>query len=763
MQLQVLDRVLTNFGGRHWWTSLSSRIKTQRMYTSATRDGLKLNALRDLSSYALCARTHIQLGRKVTFNGVVEVPDAMLLREHFSTPTASSESPSAATTTPSTTNSNNNTEEWYAAHASLRAALPGHHLTATLGKNLDYIESSGDYARVPLALSVDLSSLDRADGLQYRVGVHQVSAYPTELSPHTKSDGGGGGTGSGNGSGSNGGGNKSKRGGIGGFSGRRRTVLHAQGAVAVEGEAYMWRGAGGSTAAAAAADKNSTTTSGNTAKGGVGAQLTAAAPIVKIDEEVEEEVAAESDEIVNERASNSNSSFQEALLRSNGAKEEPTTTTNTNNSSSTPVPMSIGGEGESSQQHLMAGESNSPLEEGLNRSTSTPTITTTTTTTTTTAAAAVAAVPSSSADYVSLKSFTRPLELKFGDTRGSHIADAPGTHPASSHPSQEEEQQTQDAVPSTAVVPLPRHIPITSQSVSTAIADSLLALRKLKETVSRVTSDVQDGSLQRLSEQLSIRQPQRRRPYSMLLAQPHMKLNAAMGCLARMPLPPLRALAPGQNGADHSNTTSFYGPAPFGSHHRRTASTSSMASRASISSQLAETWEPYLKGTALRLFASAGISGQLGRFTRPVFDYTAASMRLDVGLSSPHVLGSVPGPGAVSSALDETNRPDKHRAFALEGRGSWHALSVSVAQQVLGPVRARADFRFALDPTNVPQDQGERSTLKGLAQTALSVRPSLLEAVYGVDMVLPGTEGAGRVAVWWSPKRREAMAELRLF
>ena len=44
------------------------------------------------------------------------------------------------------------------------------------------------------------------------------------------------------------------------------------------------------------------------------------------------------------------------------------------------------------------------------------------------------------------------------------------------------------------------------------------------------------------------------------------------------------------------------------------------------------------------------------------------------------------------------------RAFALEGRGIWHALSASVTQQIIGPVRARADFRYALDlPSHIPQ------------------------------------------------------------
>ncbi len=39
--------------------------------------------------------------------------------------------------------------------------------------------------------------------------------------------------------------------------------------------------------------------------------------------------------------------------------------------------------------------------------------------------------------------------------------------------------------------------------------------------------------------------------------------------------------------------------------------------------------------TALRLFASAGVSAQIGRFKRPVLDFTAASARLDFGLSAP--------------------------------------------------------------------------------------------------------------------------------
>ena len=38
----------------------------------------------------------------------------------------------------------------------------------------------------------------------------------------------------------------------------------------------------------------------------------------------------------------------------------------------------------------------------------------------------------------------------------------------------------------------------------------------------------------------------------------------------------------------------------------------------------------------------------------------------------------------------------------------------------------------------------------------------LQERVFGLDVVLPKTAGCGRACIWWSPARREAMAELRL-
>lgn len=62
------------------------------------------------------------------------------------------------------------------------------------------------------------------------------------------------------------------------------------------------------------------------------------------------------------------------------------------------------------------------------------------------------------------------------------------------------------------------------------------------------------------------------------------------------------------------------------------------------------------------------------------------------------------------------------RAFALEGRGIWHALSISAAQQVYGPVRARADLRFALEsPPPGPLEEPGRATIEGAWKVCCSL------------------------------------------
>lgn len=62
----------------------------------------------------------------------------------------------------------------YKAQAWLRYHLPGHDLVGTTAWNQEYVDSAASYCTVPHTVSCDLASTDRPDGIQYRVGLHQV-------------------------------------------------------------------------------------------------------------------------------------------------------------------------------------------------------------------------------------------------------------------------------------------------------------------------------------------------------------------------------------------------------------------------------------------------------------------------------------------------------------------------------------------------------------------------------------------------------------
>lgn len=178
----------------------------------------QVDAVRDLGNYALCSRGHFQLGRRLTLNAVAEAPDTRVLASRLrklrelrrtsaalsssggtdasASPAAAGGSASASIASGSQLSGSSSAGgvhtsasgssavpelEPYTAHAALRCAMPGHDLTATAGYNLQYVDSAGDVSHVPLAVSLDLASHDRADGLQYRVGLHQVGAGGVEM------------------------------------------------------------------------------------------------------------------------------------------------------------------------------------------------------------------------------------------------------------------------------------------------------------------------------------------------------------------------------------------------------------------------------------------------------------------------------------------------------------------------------------------------------------------------------------------------------
>ena len=88
-------------------------------------------------------------------------------------------------------------------------------------------------------------------------------------------------------------------------------------------------------------------------------------------------------------------------------------------------------------------------------------------------------------------------------------------------------------------------------------------------------------------------------------------------------------------------TTSLSAPSPprrvaaaAASLLRAPVATATAAAAAAAAALDGDAWTPYLRHTALRAFGSVGAALQLGRFIRPVLDYTHLSARLDLGLTS---------------------------------------------------------------------------------------------------------------------------------
>lgn len=155
-------------------------------------------------------------------------------------------------------------------------------------------------------------------------------------------------------------------------------------------------------------------------------------------------------------------------------------------------------------------------------------------------------------------------------------------------------------------------------------------------------------------------------------------------------------------------------------------------------------------------FASAAASVQLGAFSRPLLDYTAVSLRADVAAASGQLLGAARAAGAATAA--SLGAP----AGAAGAPLGCH-VTISAAQQLIGPLRLRADLRLSAAAAAA----AARGNWPPSAPPPVAGRPvsaatvDAVEAVYGLDVALPAVLGAARIVAWYSPQRREGLAELR--
>lgn len=773
----VLDRVIAKVGGKEWWANLSGRAKAQQMW-AAHRGGAKVgDALKNLNSYALNARTRFALGRNGTLNWVLEAPNAHDLCDTIKNKAAKGTKKRHA----------GRSKPALKSQAWAKYQLPGHDLIGSTAWNQEYLDSAANYSTVPMALSLDLASKDRPDGIQYRVGLHQVSAPEVEGSQMCGPE-------------------KATSSSAACF----RSSLHVQGAVAVEGEGHLWRPSRRTSAAAAqdapasvSVQPAQTTQSATMDESPASSQDSRAAGSP---EQAQPSIpnpgqaAVRSSAVNLEAASGTATPGQpqpSAMPATPAASKAHSAATTQPDRCLWPQAQSKEAPSHATKQPADAQQAADMSSTELSRSAAAQTSTSSPLTN------ATATVPSSSSAAVSsiaALSQDSGAHAPTNAERGRADASSSQTQASTSAPDKAAgTAQARRAWPlvrrrradGSSGVLIDNYSSVVSDSdtsedeqpqqpgsllgginakqIQSGIRDAQANVVKLRQVLDAVTSGVQEGRAQQQHQrQLALSRKLRPVPYSPWLSQPFLKVNAAVGCLARMPLPH-HAFRP--------------------THHTSQPAAASSQPQQPLdrpSSRFAsELWAPYLRDTALRVFGSVGVTGQLGHFCRPVLDFTAGSVRLDFGLTSPHHVNTAAAASSYGNLSVFNPREDhldaadpdeaksshtlasthfKNRAFALEGRGIWHALSASITQQVIGPVRARADFRYALDlPSSIPQGPDGKRSWHNILEAAGKTRPTLLETVYGLEIIIPGTSGIARGAVWYSPMRKEAMAEIKLF
>ncbi|CAL8462881.1 g2415 [Coccomyxa elongata] len=813
----VCDRACARIGGKKWWSTVSGRARLQRMLKHHRVGAGAKDVFKDLNNYGLCARTHYGLGRNTTWNAIVEVPNVEIARAVYWQPkaqkhdrtsqlTAASDAGSSKHVTATLTASSSEEQpaklslhsraEGASASSpapegstvegssnaaglsgSIQAAQPvmqrpssagghggppaelcpsgapakgrtwlkhqvaGHNLLASLAWNEEYLDSAAAYCRVPLSSSLDVASQNRQDGIQYRVGVHHVAASQTET---------------------------------GDTSGPWRSSLHFQGAVAVEGEALVWKPVNqqslwDSTRLPDQLDSRQDLEEPfqNTPKSLPAPQQPAAppAPMAEAQPPTDKSLPIAVLKAAAGEAAGSSASDMSGEQPTAGAIEHAVESVEGKGSDAVSIPydwaVSIGPDGaakvDGGAGSLTVVPRGAKEADVLPKSDQAP--------------------RASSADQPTGKDgfSTSNTSGSNGQLRGGQTRDEAKNAEVLAAIKQAKDMLGQG----------PMLAGVEAKSINTGLQKVSKQLKEASKGLAALTSDLAHGGLAtRLNGGGRPPDGARGTPYSPWLAQPFLKVNAAVGCLARMPLPhgglrPIQATPapPSRPRSSRSGPKGHNKGLPAGGSRGSQGPIAAGRGRAeSLRSFGREVWAPYLADTLLRVFASASISGQLGRFTRPMFDYTAGSVRVDLGLTSPQAQwlscggssmsthGSSGASGADPADTGFSDSPFKHRAFALEGRGIWHALSVSAVQQVYGPVRARADFRFALEsPPAAPSEDPGRATLEGAWKAIRTLRATKLESVFGLDCVVPNSQGAARIAAWWSPLRKEAMMELRLF
>ena len=173
--------------------------------------------------------------------------------------------------------------------------------------------------------------------------------------------------------------------------------------------------------------------------------------------------------------------------------------------------------------------------------------------------------------------------------------------------------------------------------------------------------------------------------------------------------------------------------------------------------------EDYTDGDEVRLqnFASIALHSQIGSFSRPLFDFTSVNLRLDAG--------SVGNPYKPLDASEQKPMSLGDRLITADGRlkASPTSVTISFAQQLLGPLRFRTEVRTsgaeALAATCAGLSAIKQRKPMAQVRDVFKKEVASPEVLYGLDCPLPPMLGSARAVVWYNATRQDAFAEIRLF
>ncbi|GMH40357.1 hypothetical protein BSKO_08261 [Bryopsis sp. KO-2023] len=277
-----------------------------------------------------------------------------------------------------------------------------------------------------------------------------------------------------------------------------------------------------------------------------------------------------------------------------------------------------------------------------------------------------------------------------------------------------------------------------SQRMLHNLTEQLVAVKQFSKDLLEATQQVRTGTLVRMlaNDGKTGRRGRHRGSPRFFLPNPHLKVGGLIGVTGSWRVRPRPA------DASHS--------------HVDLHSSSSAGPSASSGAGLRLVRLSAAKDAAAKVFLGGSVSAQIGHMKRPFLNFSSLLAQLELGIPVPWLSGQL------RRGRMQGVRSRQNLTTGITKLPFVPVLNLSVAQQVIGPLRVKADYKFSLDSRGGALGATNRGPMGVLVDHVQNIQPSLLDVQYGADISIPGTHGAVRFGGWYAPSRKEGMLEFRM-